>query len=68
MFGAKLWRSCEKDCSASAEAGICRDECGREDDVAADASDFSPTRTGRIVQGTFWEATTELGSHGVIAT
>jgi hypothetical protein len=68
LFGATLWRTCEKDWSASAEAAICSDECGREDDVAADVSELSAIRTGRIVHGVFWEATTEPGSHGVIAT
>jgi hypothetical protein len=63
-FGASVWRTWEKDCSASEEAGIWRDECGR----AVDDASFSAIRTGRIVQGTVWEATTELGSHGVIAT
>jgi hypothetical protein len=44
--------------------GIWRDECGR----VADESSFSARRTGSRVQETVCEATTALGSHGVIAT
>lgn len=64
LFGATFWRSCEKDCSARDDVGIWIDECGR----AVPFSVFSAGRTGKIVHGVFWEATMELGSHGVIAT
>jgi hypothetical protein len=64
LLGAMLWSAWEKDWSASDDDGTCRDECGRE--AAADSLDGR--RTGRMVHGTFWEATMELGSHGVTAT
>ena len=64
LFGAALWRTWEKDCSASDEAGMWSDECGR----AAPFSAFSARRTGKIVQGGLCEATRGPGSHGVIAT
>jgi hypothetical protein len=64
LFGARAWSVCEKDCRASEEEGTRRDECGR----VAESSSFSAALTGSIVHGTFWEATMELGSHGVIAT
>jgi hypothetical protein len=64
LFGATFWRTCEKDWSASDNAGIWRDECGRDVPLSV----FSAGRTGRMVHGVLWEATTEDGSHGVIAT
>lgn len=63
-FGARVCRTWEKDCSASEEAGMRSDECGR----TVEDSSFSAIRTASMVHGTEWEATTELGSHGVIAT
>lgn len=63
-FGARVYRTWENDCSASEDAGMRSDECGR----TVEESSFSAIRTGRMVHGTEWEATTELGSHGVIAT
>ena len=64
LWGARLWTSWEKDCMASAETGIWSDECGR----VVEDSFFSAGRTGRMVQGTFCDATRALGSHGVMAT
>lgn len=64
LLGARLWRMWEKDCRARDEAGIWSEEWGR---VLA-ASVLSAALTGRKVHGMLWEATTEFGSHGVIAT
>ena len=64
LFGAMFWRRCENDWRARDDAGIWRDECGR----AVPFSVLSAGRTGRMVQGVFWEATMELGSQGVMAT
>jgi hypothetical protein len=64
LFGATFCKTCEKDWSASDDAGIWREECGR----AIPFSVFSAGRTGKMVHGVLWEATTDEGSHGVIAT
>lgn len=64
LFGATVWRTWEKDCSASDAAGIWRDEWGR----AVPFSVFSASRTGTIVHGMFCAATAELGNHGLMAT
>jgi hypothetical protein len=63
-FGARVWSTWEKDCSASDAAGSRRDECGR----TVDESSLSAMRTGSMVHGTLWDAVAELGSHGVMAT
>lgn len=72
MGASRLWvllgeMACsvwEKDCRASEEEGIWREECGREVVVVS----LDGRRTGRMVHETGWEATMELGSHGVMAT
>lgn len=64
LLGERVCSVWEKDCRASEEDEIWREECGREVVVVS----LDGRRTGRMVHGTGWEATMELGSHGVMAT
>ena len=66
LLGEMLWSACEKDWSARADDGTCSDACGREGTVAS--LELDGCRTGKMVHRMLWEATRELGSHGVTAT